>query len=145
MVKQLIAQWRLSLLLTTLFAALAASVLFSVSGCESNPIADADRTSQRAFASYGLFVVMEERAASLMQSPSVSDDVKIRIQSLDARLKPMADDLRDAALLYERVSAAVAEGETTQARLDTVAMNLERWVSDFVPILNDFKTEVLRQ
>ncbi len=117
----------------TFFAALLAPSLLlagavgvaSLGGCATanqiNAIASAESVEQRAFALYGSFVVLEERAAELVQDRSIPKATRKRIQLADKVAKPLADrvrglavDLNAARLAYntsltgaEKVTAAV--------------------------------------
>ena len=116
--------------------------VFWLAGCAGNPVKEAETAEQKAFAAYGLFVVLEERAASLMAEPTVSDATKLRIQRLDARLKPMADSVLGTARLAQEVRDEVAAGEGTEARLQTITRELNGWLLRFLPLLDDFKSAV---
>lgn len=69
-------------------------------GCalfQDNPVEQAKTLEQKAFASYGLFVIAEEEAANLMADPAIPDSVKFQIQFADRIAKPAADILLRAA------------------------------------------------
>lgn len=113
-----------------------------IGGCAGNPIKAAETAEQKAFAAYGLFVVLEERAADVMGDPAVPDSVKTRIQRIDARLKPMADSVRKTVALAQEVREEVAEGQGTEAKLQVITREINSWLTRFLPLLDDFKSAV---
>lgn len=110
-------------------AAVAFIVLAASVGCKSapNPIETAQTPEQKAFAVYGEFVVYEEIAADIVRMPQVSDSVKQRLKEIDAKTKPAADALRDAAMNVIEARELLSAGQSTDAKLDTANANLEHW------------------
>ena len=114
-----------------------------MAGCAgTNPIKAAETTQQRAYASYGTFVIAQEKAADVVEQTSLPNSVKLRIIRAEERAKPVAD--RGPALI-EAVDTAVTEareGETTEDRVVNVTTNLNRWINDIVPLVNDLLTTI---
>lgn len=82
-------------------------ILLIVACARFDPIGNAETLEQKAFATYGTFVIAEETAAELMGSPNVPDTVKVTIQTMDGIAKPAADILLDVALEVAQARAAL--------------------------------------
>lgn len=86
---------------------LALYLLLSFAGCAGSTL------ETRADAAYGSFVVAEQAAAQAIQSPAISDSVKLKIQKDEAAAKPLSDSLEAAILAYKQ--SPTAEGQLSQA------------------------------
>ena len=76
-------------------------IMIGLQACAaSNPISKAETTEQRAFATYGTFVIIEEQAAKLVSSGELTRSAVIAIGRADERAKPVADTLLDATLEF---------------------------------------------
>jgi hypothetical protein len=123
-----------------------ACVLLALCACASNPFKAATNLDQRAFASYGTFVVFEEQAAVVVQDPSIPLNVKQALKAADARAKPTADALLASVKEYEAVSIALTQcpnqpdpsqcKATTAQKLVTATANLNQWVTDATTQIN---------
>lgn len=112
-------------LLTTVFCLLALSLFVGhLSGCAGTPLSSGQDVSQRAYALYGTFVIVEEQGARLVQDTTVTSAIRHSIQTADAHAKPIADALASALRSYENVTAGLKTGETTTAQLATTNANL---------------------
>lgn len=118
--------WVYSLALVLLATALSACATI-------NPISSAKTVEQKVYATYGSFVVFEQQAAALMQSPDVPIEVKRAIQQADAIAKPAADQLFDATVALIKVKAELAAGTTTDEKVLIATNNLLRWYADAAP------------
>lgn len=100
----------------------AALALACVAGCASNPIATAQTVDQKAFATYGELVILEERGAALMK-PGVGTPTAVRtaIKSADAVAKPALDTLYAALQAYELVAHPPASGTPAAGNPATLA------------------------
>lgn len=117
--------------LRTVFFATAFLVL---TACASlNPMSAAKTNEQRAYALYGTFVVFEEQAAKLVQSPSVSPSLKQSLRDADARAKPAADGLMAVIDDLIKVQAEVKAGTSSSDRLRIVLSRLDTWYFDTKP------------
>lgn len=111
-----------------------------------NPFKAATNLDQRAFASYGTFVVFEEQAAVAVQDPSIPANVKQALKTADARAKPAADALLASVKQYEAISIALTQcpsqpdpaqcKATTADKLVTATANLNQWVIDATTQIN---------
>ena len=99
---------------------LSLGVSLTLCGCAS--------TLPKAEAAYGTFVVSEQAAASLIQSPTVSNDTKQKIKAADAQAKPVADALFTALVSCATTSncAAVAGAlNAASASISTFAQEVK--------------------
>lgn len=127
---------------------LAGLLLFGthLSGCQStNPVASARDSSQRAYALYGTFVIIEEQGAKLVQDPSTSTWVKNGIEASDARAKPSADALANALRQYEQAAAALKVDSTAATKMQTINTNLETWINQAEVDINSLVAAVHAQ
>ena len=107
-----------------------------------NPVSKAETTEQRAYATYGTFVIFEEKAAELVESGTLPDDIALAIIDADERAKGVADSLLDATWEFIRIRNQLAAGETTQEQLDIAVANLDSWINRAVPLINGLGTAV---
>lgn len=113
-------------------------LLVGLQGCAgSNPIAAAETNEQRAYAAYGTFVIMQEKAADLVEQTNLSSGVKLRIIGAEERAKPVADSLLDAYTQYLVVRAEYEAGQTSEEKFIIAANSLDNWVTQLVPLLNE--------
>lgn len=114
--------------LLTLLAVLVLIALLS--GCAGlNPFGAAKDLDQKAYATYGTFVIFEEQGAKLVADPTVPQSIKRAIAQADARAKPSADTLVTGIHQYETAQAAVkAGGSGAPNTLATVTANLNTWL-----------------
>ena len=93
------------------------AIMFVLQACAaSNPIAKAETVEQRAFATYGTFVIFEEQAAKLVSSGQLSDSTVRAIGRADARAKPVADSLLEATLEFSAIKTEFDSGGTGEAK-----------------------------
>lgn len=122
---------------------LLAMVMLSGAMCQGvNPVAEAETNEQRAYAAYGTFVIFQEKAVDLVNLPSISDSVKLRIIQAEELAKPVADDLLDAINEVEDIREQLAAGETTADRVLIASNNLNNWINRLLPLVNNLIREV---
>lgn len=102
-----------------------------------NPVAVAETPEQKAYAAYGMFVVFQETAADLVDDPALSDGVKLRIIEAEAQAHVVANGTLDAINEFLRVKAEFDAGESTEARVQIAANNLNDWITRLVPLVNE--------
>lgn len=118
-------------------------VALLLQACSSfNPVKKADTAEQRAYALYGTFVILEEQAANLIDTGTLSNNAVIAIANADNRAKPAADSLQDAIAQYEQIKAQFASGQTTRDQVDIAATNLEGWIDEASPLIETFRKTV---
>lgn len=116
---------------------------FALSACGTlNPLSHAQTIQQKAYAQYGVFVVIEEQAAALVQEPGVSASALQAIGRADAVVKPVADKLLAAILAVDQIREEVAAGKTTEDKLVIATVNLQKWYDEVVPLLSDLVAAV---
>ena len=101
----------------------------------ANPIAKAETTEQRAFATYGTFVIIEEQAAKLVSSGQIPDSAVRAIARADAQVKPVADSLLDATLEFAVIKAEFEAGATGEERFVRAMNELNSWVERARPLI----------
>lgn len=115
-------------IITALFLATWLSACATIAG----PYKAAETAEQKAFALYGTFVVFEERGAAIVTDRRIDLDARRAIQRADARAKPVADSLLDAALEVQSVREQL---DASDNDLETVTRNLEGWITRFEPLV----------
>jgi len=101
----------------------------------SNPIARADTVEQKAYATYGTFVIIEEQAAKLVSSGRLPRSAVIAIGQADERAKPVADSLLDATLEFTVIKAEYEANGEGQDRFVAAMNGLNGWVSRAQPLI----------
>jgi hypothetical protein len=111
-------------------------VMLALQACAaSNPIAKAETTEQRAFATYGTFVIIEEQAAKLVSSGTIPDSAIRAIGRADAQAKPVADSLLDATLEFTVIKAEYEAGGTGEEKFVRAMNELNAWVERARPLI----------
>jgi hypothetical protein len=109
-----------------LFAGLAVATM---PGCASvqqiSAVAQAETVEQRAFAAYGTFVVMEERAADIIADRRIPKAIRQRIQAVDRVAKPAADVVLDLARQLNAVRTGLGASQSGSSA-DRVALASQR-------------------
>jgi len=101
----------------------------------ANPIAKAETTEQRAFATYGTFVIIEEQAAKLVSSGQISDSAVRAIARADSQVKSVADSLLDATLEFTVIRAEFEAGGTGEEQFVRAMNELNSWVERARPLI----------
>lgn len=112
---------------------LCSLVFVALVGCASNPFQSAKTTEQKAFATYGTFVVMEELGASLMNNPQVSTSVKRAIQRVDAKASPASAQGLKIVFEYVNIKNDLNASPDKKA---AAAANLTKWYNDSKPLVD---------
>lgn len=122
---------------------LAVVALTILSACQTpSSVKEAQTLDQKAFATYGTFVVFEEQAAQLAKDPATPAAVKTALAQADNAAKPFADHLLDAVKVYENVSAQLAAGTTTAEKLSIATADLQSWLNEATPVVTSLVTAV---
>ena len=108
----------------------------------ASPIAKAETTEQRAFATYGTFVIIEEQAAKLVSSGQISDSAVRAIARADAQVKSVADSLLNATLEFTVIRAEFEAGGTGEERFVRAMNELDNWVERARPLIANLITAV---
>ncbi len=119
------------------------AIMFALQACAiTDPIAKAETTEQRAFATYGTFVIIEEQAAKLVSSGQLSDSAVRAIARADAQVKSVADSLLNATLEFTVIRAEFEAGETGEERFVRAMNELNSWVERARPLIANLITAV---
>ncbi len=119
------------------------AIVFALQACAgTNPIAAAETAEQRAFATYGTFVIIEEQAAKLISSGQIPDSAVRAIARADAQAKPVADSLLDATLEFIVIRSEYEAGETAERRFVSAMDSLNNWVERVRPLIANLITAV---
>ena len=114
------------------------ALAIALTACVVNPIRAAETAEQKAYAAYGTFVIFEEQAAQLVQSPEVPADVKQALREADAIAKPAADTLLVSARVVASVRRQVAQGTTTNEKLQAAIDTLNTVYMQAIPKIAAF-------
>lgn len=111
-------------------------VMLALQACAaSNPIAKAETTEQRAFATYGTFVIIEEQAAKLVSSGELSNSAVQAIARADKQAKSVADSLLDATLEFAVIKAEFEAGGSGEEKFVRSMNELNGWVERAKPLI----------
>ena len=114
----------------------AALLLAALAGCQSNPVATAETSGQRAFAVLGLYQILAEEAVEFVRDPDVNIQRRRAVQEAIAEARPIRRDLTLAFREYEAIRAEFAAGETTEDRVLIAARGLETWILRLEPVID---------
>ena len=106
--------------------------VLATQGCGSfNPIAQANTVEQKAYASYGSLVIVEEKVANFTAptNADVGRDVKLRVAEIAQSTQPLADTLVDGFAVYEVERAKFVADKTREPAFMVAVRNLDRWSS----------------
>jgi hypothetical protein len=111
-------------------------ILFALQACAGvNPISKAETTEQRAFATYGTFVIIEEQAAKLVSSGTIPNSAVRAIGRADAQAKPVADSLLDATLEFTVIRVEFEAGGSGEEKFVRAMNELNGWVERARPLI----------
>jgi hypothetical protein len=111
-------------------------VVLALQACAvTDPIQKAETTEQRAFATYGTFVIIEEQAAKLVSSGQIPDSAVRAIGRADAQAKPVADSLLDATLEFTVIRVEYEASGRGEDRFVRVMNELNGWVDRARPLI----------
>lgn len=105
-------------------------------GCTSNPVSEATRPDQRAYAVAGTYAIGQSRALDILAQPATPESVRQAIKQADAVASPVVQQLIEATKLYANISAELS-GTEGDARLAAAAANLETWLIRAKPLVDN--------
>lgn len=119
-----------------LYLIVTALILGMLSGCAGyNPVAVAETPEQKADAMYDTFLVYKQQAVNLAQKPGTPQSVINALASADRVVTPIMNSMQAAVSVVGKVRAELSAGINTQDMLDSVTLNLERWIIEAGPAL----------
>lgn len=127
----------------TLFRMAVIATLIGLSGCKV--LQAGDTIEQKSYALYGSFVVFEEQAAKLVQEPEVPESIKEVLRDADSEAKPLADALLDAAGEVVLIKQALAEGKTTEEKVNIAIQNLSTRYYSAKPKIDRLRSLVTKE
>jgi hypothetical protein len=114
------------------------AIVLALQACAiTDPIAKADTLEQKAFATYGTFVIFEEQAAKLVSSGELSDSAVRAIGRADERAKPVVDSLIAAAVEFAAIKAEYEASGEGEERFIAAMNELNVWVSRAAPLVDN--------
>jgi len=114
------------------------AIVLALQACAvTDPIAKAETLEQRAFATYGTFVIFEEQAAKLVSSGELSNSVVRAIGRADERAKPVVDSLIAATVEFSAIKAEYEASGEGEERFIAAMNELNVWVSRAAPLVNN--------
>lgn len=118
-------------------------IMFALQACTaSNPITRAETAEQKAYATYGTFVIFEEQAAKLVSSGQLPRSTVVAIGDADRRAKPIADSLLDATLKFTEIREEYEASGTGETRFIAATKELNGWVEQALPLINNLVAAV---
>jgi hypothetical protein len=111
-------------------------LLLILAACAANPFQTAQTVEQKGDALYGSYVIAKEQGAAILQTASVTDEVKRPVAQAMVDSKPVGDALQDSLIQYASVKAQVDQGTTPQDRLVIVEQNVSDWITKATPLIN---------
>lgn len=107
------------------------AITWLIVGCQTpNPVTTAKDPLQRAYALYGEFVIVEEEAARLKTSGTLTGDALVIVQRADAKAKPGADAILQAIQQYAAAENSLAGAPDTAGKVALASAQVQRWVTE---------------
>ena len=114
---------------------LAATAL-ALTACAGSPIKVAQTVEQKAYATYGTFVIIEEQAGKLTSaSTSLPPDVKRQIIAAAQKAQPAVDTMLVALSKAESAKADFDAQKIDKSTFQVVIDNLGSWVQQATPLV----------
>jgi hypothetical protein len=124
------------------FFLLAIMLLLLQACAAANPVSKAETIEQRAFATYGTFVIIEEQAAKLVSSGQISDSAVRAIARADSQVKSVADALLDTTLEFVVIRVEFEAGVTSEEKFVRTMNELNAWIERTRPLIATLITVV---
>lgn len=93
-----------------------AAVIIGLTACTVSPVQDAQTLNQKAFASYGTYVVYQGKAADLVKDPVVPENIKQGLRAADKVAYPAAEAMVDAALEVDHIQRVINDCGTPECK-----------------------------
>lgn len=118
-------------------------VVTFVTACVNSPIQVAQTVEQKAYATYGTFVIVEEQAVKLTASAStLSPQVKSSIINAMQRAQPAVDTMMSGFNQYQTARADFEAQKIGQPAFQVVVDNLGKWVTQAEPLVTNLQSAV---
>ena len=138
------------LMMPSVMLGLALVPVAALGGCaaiqEVDAVVSAETVEQKAFALYGTFTVLEERAAVIVRDKAIPKNVRKAIQKADAVAKPLADRLRNLAvdLNAARMAYNAAPVGDSGGKVLAAVQALNAALVAFTPALQSMQTAMAK-
>jgi hypothetical protein len=113
-------------------------------GCTSNPFKTAETAEQTADALYGTYAIAQVQGERILKDAAISDEVKRPIAEAMVAAQGPANSFQDALIQYSAVSAQLAAGTTTQDKLVIAQQNVDHWLAEAKPLIDQLIAAVGR-
>lgn len=125
--------------------AFVAVALLALTSCAANPVRQAETLEQRAYASYGTFVILEESVVRLTAPGSqLPREMQLAMIGGVERAQPVVDTLRTTLNEYQTTRADFEAQRVDATAFDVVVDNLGTWVTRAEGVVSDLKAAVRR-
>ncbi len=116
-------------------------IVLALQACgAANAIKRAETVEQKAYASYGEFVIVSEQAAKLVSSGQLDNRSIIAIGRAEEAAKEVADPLIELTVEFEAVRAEFEAGGVGQDRFISAMNNLNSWAERLVPLVANLQS-----
>lgn len=130
-------------LMLAFLLAVAVPVTVMLPGCGINrPLEEAKTLEQKAFATYGSFVIVKEQAAKLYVDPTTPEEVKKALKSANDAATGPINLMYEGAVALKNARADLDAGRTTEEKVLIAAQELLNWYLAARPVYENFDTEV---
>ncbi len=130
-------------LMLAFLLAVAVPVTVMLPGCGINrPLEEAKTLEQKAFATYGSFVIVKEQAAKLYVDPSTPEEVKKALREANNAATGPINLMYEGAMALKDARADLDAGRTTEEKVLIAAQELLNWYLAARPLYESFDAEV---
>lgn len=123
--------------------AFAVPVTLMLPGCGiQRPIEEAVTLEQKAFATYGSFVIVKEQGAQLLRDPSVPDSIKQSLRDANNAVTEPITLMYEAVIALKIARDDLAAGRTTEAQVILATQKLLEWYAIARPLYDQFDSQI---
>lgn len=116
------------------------ALLFALAACHLlQPYELAQNIEQRAGVVLGDFEIYQQASLSIGHNEEVPSDIRLHVVQAARKAKGPIDDLDTALRSFQKIRAALLAGEESEDKLRIVADNLETWIAEAKPLVDDLK------
>jgi len=105
------------------------AVVLTLQACAyATPYQAAETPGQKSLALLATYDIIQADAEGVVNDSSIPLSVRRTVQNAEGQATPVILSLNGAFAEYQVISAQLAQGQSTQAKLDIAATNLADWI-----------------
>ena len=118
-------------------------MVFTLQACAyTSPYEAAETPGQKALALLGPYDIIQADAEGVVNDASIPLSVRRAVQRAEDVATPVILELDKAFAKYQVISAQLAQGQSTQEKLDIATANLNDWIRQAEEAIADLGTAI---